>query len=194
MSKQEKLPSLSRIKKALYSDWSLRVKQRDGFKCVLCGATKNLTAHHWYCSDHHAHAARYSVKNGATLCYACHIRGIHPRADYVSVIDIAVAINADMTSFGDVDALIKTELTTSLLRNMWDNMRSRVITLEPYLVKSKTNKLFVFVAGDQAAVVGNVVSLTHRTFETDSSLEVATISNVQNGYRYTLKQISEVNE
>jgi len=84
MTKQ-KLPSIAKVKKSLYNDWALRVKQRDGWKCLLCGATDNLTAHHWYVCDHNAHAARYALANGATLCYACHIRGIHQRADWQSV-------------------------------------------------------------------------------------------------------------
>ena len=56
---KEKLPSLTKVKRFLYADWTLRVKIRDGFKCLLCGSTENLTSHHWYVSDHHAHAARY---------------------------------------------------------------------------------------------------------------------------------------
>lgn len=39
--KQERLA----YKKAL-KEWSLKVRTRDGFKCVLCGSSEKLNAHH----------------------------------------------------------------------------------------------------------------------------------------------------
>jgi len=51
--------------------WVKAVKDRDGWKCVECGATDSLHAHHikrW--RDHPA--LRYDVDNGKTLCHPCH--------------------------------------------------------------------------------------------------------------------------
>lgn len=51
--------------------WSLAVRERDGFKCVECGATGRLHAHHmkpWKSSPE----LRFDVANGKTLCPPCH--------------------------------------------------------------------------------------------------------------------------
>lgn len=53
--------------------WSLDVRARDGHKCVECGATERLHAHHikeWRRNK----AARYQLSNGVTLCVVCHQR------------------------------------------------------------------------------------------------------------------------
>lgn len=185
-----KLPSLSKIKKALYADWSLRVRTRDGFKCLLCGATENLTAHHWYCSDHHAHAARYSVDNGATLCYACHIRGIHTRADWLSVDRLRRVIGVSDLTMKTIDGLVGVELTTSVLRELWDAMRKRSIPVMAHEVKSNAGKLFAYVKGQQMAVPGNTVTLlTYKAYR--GLFEVTTVAKTDTGYRYTLKEPEE---
>ena len=184
-----KLPSLSVVKKALYADWTLRVKRRDGWKCLLCDSDDNLTAHHWYVSDHHAHAARYCVDNGATLCYACHIRGIHTRADYESVmrvLDVVVDKGAKPTNIGPLQ---KTELTTELLRRLWDEMRARPVLLDDYeaLVDVRGKKLFLSVdAYRPIAVVGNTVIAPGFGL-----CEVAVVSpDGESGrFRYTLRRL-----
>lgn len=186
--KKAKLVSLSKIKKALYADWSLRVRTRDGFKCLLCGATENLTAHHWYCSDHHAHAARYAVDNGATLCYACHIRGVHSRADYVSVRKIKAALRMCDFDTNAVETLINTELTTALLRELWDAMRRRPVVLgTDYISYSykKGDKYFLKVVSEHPiAVVGNTI----REIAGVGLCEVTAVTKIVDTYRYTLKK------
>lgn len=189
--KKPTLPSLSRIKKALYADWSLRVRSRDGFKCLLCGSTENITAHHWYCSDHHAHAARYSVDNGATLCYACHIRGVHSRADYVSVERIKNALHFELWRMVDVENLIEIELTTSILRQLWDGMRKRVIEAEDSYARCRSGKLYLYTKGNQIAVVGNVIRIPEGR-EFAGLNEVTVVTRTGNIYRYTLKKLEEM--
>lgn len=188
--KKEKLPPLSRIKKALYADWSLRVRSRDGFKCLLCGSTENITAHHWYCSDHHAHAARYSMDNGATLCYACHIRGVHSRADYVSVERIKNALRFGLWRMVELDNLVEIELTTSILRQLWDGMRKRVVEAEDSYARCRSGKLYLYTEGNQIAVVGNVIRIPEER-EFAGLNEVTVVTRTENGYRYTLKKLEE---
>lgn len=51
--------------------WVKAVKDRDGWKCVECGVTESLHAHHikrW--RDYPD--LRYEVSNGVTLCHECH--------------------------------------------------------------------------------------------------------------------------
>ena len=51
--------------------WSEKVKQRDGMKCVLCGKTNRLQAHHIKPTFLYPEC-RSDLDNGITLCAACH--------------------------------------------------------------------------------------------------------------------------
>lgn len=55
--------------------WAKAVKERDGYRCVKCGETKNLRAHH---IDPVGMLPEYvnDLDNGVTLCEKCH-REIH---------------------------------------------------------------------------------------------------------------------
>jgi len=190
--KKPKLPSIPKIKKALYADWSLRVRTRDGFKCLLCQATENITAHHWYAADHFSHCARYAVDNGATLCYACHIRGIHQRADYVSVERVANAVGMTNSSMMGVEMLIQQELTTPLLRELWDAMRKRPVVVSYAHLTSKGGKQFLKQQGHQIAVAGNTVRLPPGFLRSENDIyEVTTVAKTDDGYRYTLKSLED---
>lgn len=59
--------------------WSEAVRTRDG-ACVLCGKTEGLNAHHWIHSKAQGNLHRWDVKNGITLCFACHIYKVHSYA------------------------------------------------------------------------------------------------------------------
>lgn len=176
---KEKLPSISKIKKALIADWALRVKQRDGFKCLLCGSTELLTSHHWHICDHNAHAARYCVDNGATLCYTCHIRGVHQRADYFSTRRIYDAVSAGLRcdecnsglSLSAIESLAKVEVTTSLLRGLYDEMQHRIVKFSNLArLSKKGNKWFLTTPAGmpQRAVAGNVVEFCALRYEVTS--------------------------
>ena len=59
--------------------WSEAVRTRDG-ACVLCGKTEGLNAHHWIHSKAQGNLHRWDIKNGITLCFACHIYKVHSYA------------------------------------------------------------------------------------------------------------------
>ena len=186
-----KLPSLSAVKKALYADWTLRVKRRDGWKCLGCGCTdRSLSAHHWFVSDHLSHAARYCIHNGATLCYACHIRRIHQNPDWTSIKPIYDAVSQTPGFDGDcITILAGTELTTEMLRRLWDDMRARPVLLDDCdaSVDVRGKKLFLSVDSDRpVAVVGNTVMAPGFGL-----CEVAVVSpDGESGrFRYTLRRL-----
>lgn len=61
---------------AAHAAWARAVKDRDGWRCRICGATRGLVAHHvrpWATFS----ALRYDLDNGETLCNTCHAR-MHP--------------------------------------------------------------------------------------------------------------------
>ena len=55
------------------SEWSEIVRERDGWKCLICGTTekKYLIAHHKDTADN----MKFIVANGQTLCRSCHRKG-----------------------------------------------------------------------------------------------------------------------
>jgi hypothetical protein len=46
--------------------WATAVKQRDDFKCVICGNPERLNAHHIIVRENHE--TKYDVMNGLSLC------------------------------------------------------------------------------------------------------------------------------
>ena len=73
---------IKRIKLELSRLWSLAVRKRDGNRCLMCGKTDNLNAHHWRHRKGHSLALAYDVRNGATLCaYPCHLGRLHRDGD-----------------------------------------------------------------------------------------------------------------
>lgn len=53
--------------------WAEKVKQRDGMKCVVCGSSNWLQAHHVKPTFLYPES-RNDVNNGVTLCKGCHQR------------------------------------------------------------------------------------------------------------------------
>lgn len=54
-------------------EWSINIRMRDEFKCVDCGATEHLHAHHIR-PKHDFPDLAYAVDNGKTLCRDCHAK------------------------------------------------------------------------------------------------------------------------
>lgn len=70
---------IKRLKKKCDELWSKCVRLRDG-RCLLCGKTDGLAAHHYIHTKGSSLHHRFNVKNGITLCYACHIHKVHTKA------------------------------------------------------------------------------------------------------------------
>ena len=56
--------------------WGEVVRARDK-KCVLCGRTENVHAHHAIVRSGQSLGARFISDNGITLCHHHHIQGVH---------------------------------------------------------------------------------------------------------------------
>ena len=54
-------------------EWTKKVKERDGFKCIFCECEKTIHAHHikpW--KDYPE--LRFDMNNGISLCGSCHAK------------------------------------------------------------------------------------------------------------------------
>ena len=56
-----------------YNAWVKAVHERDNYKCVICGSTEKLNAHHIKSWKEYPEL-RYNIDNGITYCQACHIK------------------------------------------------------------------------------------------------------------------------
>jgi len=62
----------SRNTSAFYH-WALSVKQRDDYKCRICGSRKDVNAHHIIAvKNDKEHQFTLKIENGITLCGRCH--------------------------------------------------------------------------------------------------------------------------
>lgn len=74
----EKRRKIARIRgSAEYIRWKKAVYKRDGYRCVYCGETEHIHAHHVESFAHHPEK-RFLVENGKTVCKKCHYEKIHP--------------------------------------------------------------------------------------------------------------------
>lgn len=116
-----KLLPIGTVRQRLKDDWSLTVKARDGFRCLLCGGDELLTAHHWYVTAQRGHAACFCYDNGATLCFTCHIREVHENPGYATIDKVrrAVQANSPRFSYEAIGRLSCTEYGTAELRSLY---------------------------------------------------------------------------
>ena len=66
--------------KVLPALWSIRIRKRDGNRCIMCGKSSEevaLNAHHWIVPAGRSLRTRFILDNGVSLCYACHIFKVH---------------------------------------------------------------------------------------------------------------------
>ena len=82
---KNKKSALSVLKNKLDVQWSLAVRTRDHFTCVMCGkvpeSREHMQAHHWVVRKARSLATRWLLDNGACLCYSCHLCRIHGETD-----------------------------------------------------------------------------------------------------------------
>lgn len=75
-SKNPTRAKIQRLRDQCDTIWSKYIRTRDR-ECLMCGKTENLQAHHCIVTKGASNATRYNLNNGITLCYGCHIHGIH---------------------------------------------------------------------------------------------------------------------
>lgn len=80
--KRRKLTYAQKMDRDLLKLWAEVVKTRDG-KCLKCGATEDLHAHHLI--SRRKKNVRYEPDNGITLCYRCHFYWWHSKDPFISI-------------------------------------------------------------------------------------------------------------
>ena len=80
--KKKKLQLVSKIRNRILRLWSVKVRERDGGKCIHCGfvaGTLNDKGNAVKCDAHHLltkfsknNPLKFDIRNGVTLCPSCH--------------------------------------------------------------------------------------------------------------------------
>lgn len=69
--RKKKLTSIPRLIKLAHAAWSRYVRTRDG-KCLMCGTTDSLEAHHGVVPQKRGNSTRFLPDNGFALCWYEH--------------------------------------------------------------------------------------------------------------------------
>ena len=68
-------------------------------RCLMCGATEGLQAHHFIVTKGASTKHRWDLRNLVSLCYPCHIQKVHSTASlkWIGILKKAAIINGICT-------------------------------------------------------------------------------------------------
>lgn len=124
-----KVKSISQLRKEADKLASEVVRKRDG-RCLMCGATENLQAHHFIVTKGSSTKHRWDLHNLLTLCYSCHIHKVHSTASlkWLGILKKAAIINGICTEqdieeiSGDIEPM---RLNKGLLENIITALKAK---------------------------------------------------------------------
>jgi predicted restriction endonuclease len=93
-----KVKSISQLRKEADKLASEVVRLRDK-RCLMCGATEGLQAHHFIVTKGASTKHRWDLRNLISLCYPCHIHKVHSTASlkWIGILKKAAIINGICT-------------------------------------------------------------------------------------------------
>lgn len=90
--KVNKAKLVRKLKKQNFDLWSKCVRLRDK-RCIVCGSTEKLQAHHCFVRAAASLRTRFMTINGVCVCYRCHLVQIHRNGEkrffekYIKILD-----------------------------------------------------------------------------------------------------------
>ena len=117
-----KVKSISQLRKEADKLASEVVRLRDK-RCLMCGATEGLQAHHFIVTKGASTKHRWDLRNLISLCYPCHIHKVHSTASlkWVGLLKKSAILNGICTEqdieeiSGDIEPM---KLNKGLLENI----------------------------------------------------------------------------
>ena len=124
-----KVKSISQLRKEADKLASEVVRLRDG-RCLMCGATENLQAHHFIVTKGSSTKHRWNLHNLLTLCYSCHIHKVHSTASlkWIGLLKKSAILNQVCTEqdieeiSGDIEPM---RLNKGLLENIITALKAK---------------------------------------------------------------------
>jgi predicted restriction endonuclease len=124
-----KTKSIAQLRKIADNLASEVVRKRDG-RCLLCGKTGNLQAHHFIITKGASTKHRWDLRNLISLCYPCHIHKVHSTASlkWVLMLKKSAILNGICTEqdieeiSGDIEPM---KLSKGLLENIITALKAK---------------------------------------------------------------------
>lgn len=93
-----KTKSVKQLRK-IADDLASQVTRLRDKRCLMCGATENLQAHHFIVTKGSSTKHRWDLRNLVSLCYPCHIHKVHSTASlkWIGILKKAAIINGICT-------------------------------------------------------------------------------------------------
>ena len=124
-----KVKSISQLRKEADKLVSEVVRLRDK-RCLLCGTTENLQAHHFIVTKGASTKHRWDLRNLISLCYPCHIHKVHSTASlkWIGLLKKSAIFNGICTEqdieeiSGDIEPM---RLNKGLLENIITALKAK---------------------------------------------------------------------
>ena len=127
----KKASNMKRLTKKADALWSQCVRLRDK-ECVLCHNKTSLQAHHWILTRNQSKKYKYDLRNGVTLCYGCHIHGVHKNPSVYLLDHLKdVCMARGIATIEDINE-IKANKNEICKRNIWE-MENIIMALQAYI-------------------------------------------------------------
>ena len=93
-----KTKSVKQLRK-IADDLASQVTRLRDKRCLMCGATEGLQAHHFIVTKGASTKHRWDLRNLVSLCYPCHIHKVHSTASlkWIGILKKAAIINGICT-------------------------------------------------------------------------------------------------
>lgn len=131
--KVNKAKLLRSLKRKADKLWSIYIRKKFG-KCIICGSTERLQAHHFVVRKALSNNTRWNILNGVACDYKCHLKELHGNCT-LEVLDIYLeAINKYFTK-DDLESVrqlskIKHEYTIEDMYKVIDELEKEICKLE----------------------------------------------------------------
>jgi hypothetical protein len=104
--KKKKLKPLNKVLKETQVLFNKSIRERDG-KCLRCGKTEHLQAHHHCIRQGSSSLHRFDPRNCMTLCVGCHLYWYHKDGDLMKSLELKhIAIKNGICTEQDIEEMI----------------------------------------------------------------------------------------
>ena len=132
-----KVKSISQLRKEADKLASEVVRLRDK-RCLMCGATEGLQAHHFIVTKGASTKHRWDLRNLISLCYPCHIHKVHSTASlkWLGILKKAAIINGICTE-QDIEEISNDIEPMRLSKGLMENIITALKAKKEQLINEK---------------------------------------------------------
>lgn len=132
-----KVKSIAQLRKEADKLASEVVRKRDG-RCLMCGATEGLQAHHFIVTKGASTKHRWDLRNLISLCYPCHIHKVHSTASlkWIGILKKSAIINGICTE-QDIEEICNDIGEMKLSKGLMENIITALKAKKEQMINEK---------------------------------------------------------